>query len=373
MSVAFDGHSAEECQQRWGEIQSRLRLHRSLPELLDDALASRWDPNRLRKWEHDKLCLEGGPVKPKTPFIMFMHDKRPKVMKKHPNMTAQELMGYLGRKYSNDPAVKAAYTERYQAAMEEYRQQEAEFRKQHAEIMVDQPPKRPLTPLQCFRKKRPGLSYAEVRVEFAKLSAPEKGRFIRRALRSQEKYDAAVEAYQERYPGWKPPKARRVVSKQQSKMLKIAEGKVFRLTRAYDLFRRDMFPTCEGSAKERLQRCTALWREADSDTRQGYQARADQENAHFRDSMPPHLKKKAAPRKRRRKITAKMAFVEEKMPSDFSTLSEAEWRQLLSRKFNKLSQQDKETLSAPIQGSESAAEEISSPRTPRRSRDNKRI
>ena len=46
--VAFDDHTAEECRERWLEIQSRLRVHRTLDELLDDAQAARWDSKRNR-------------------------------------------------------------------------------------------------------------------------------------------------------------------------------------------------------------------------------------------------------------------------------------------------------------------------------------
>ena len=47
--MAFGDHSAERCREGWLEIQSRLRVHRTLQELLDDAQASRWDQGRTRK------------------------------------------------------------------------------------------------------------------------------------------------------------------------------------------------------------------------------------------------------------------------------------------------------------------------------------
>ena len=47
--MAFDGHSAEECREGWLQVQSRLRVHRTLQELLDDAQAGRWDQGRTRK------------------------------------------------------------------------------------------------------------------------------------------------------------------------------------------------------------------------------------------------------------------------------------------------------------------------------------
>ena len=47
--VAFDDYSADECQECWLNIQSRLRLQRTLGELMDDAQAGRWDMVRLRK------------------------------------------------------------------------------------------------------------------------------------------------------------------------------------------------------------------------------------------------------------------------------------------------------------------------------------
>ena len=47
--VAFDGHSAEECRECWAGIQARLRLHRTLGDLLDDAQAFRWNIARVRQ------------------------------------------------------------------------------------------------------------------------------------------------------------------------------------------------------------------------------------------------------------------------------------------------------------------------------------
>lgn len=50
------------------------------------------------------------------------------------------------------------------------------------------------------------------------------------------------------------------------------------------------------------------------------------------------------PRKRKRlakRITGLQLFVKEKMPADFSALSEEEWSRILTRKYRKLSPEDK--------------------------------
>ena len=105
---------------------------------------------------------------------------------------------------------------------------------------------------------------------------------------------------------------------------------------------------------ERMKHCGDRWRSMDAKDRLRYKEKADEENEAYILSLPEdkrtEMKQKWAASSgpteveclgkgsgRGKRITARQVFSAEKMPANFSALSEEEWMRILRRKYAKLS------------------------------------
>ena len=289
-----------------------------------------------------KMTAEGGPVKPMSAYFLFCRKQRPKMAKKHPEMRVTELTALLAKRYAAlPPDKKEKYKTKASAAMTEYKSALVEFKRNHRGL-EHTPPEKPPSARDIYLQKHRDVPRPEATAAFRQLSLGERGRYQRKAQRAMDKYRKAVEAYKEQHPGWEPPAVRKSE----------VDSKPKRLRRAYDIFLKEVVADPSVPPKDRLAHTGERWRTMDEKAKRKYQQIADQENAVFMEyvaTLPEEEQAKMLPTakpktKKPKRITAKQLFLQEKMPRDFAALTEAEWHRILSKKFAKLSQQDKVSL-----------------------------
>ncbi|KAF0306757.1 Nucleolar transcription factor 1-A [Amphibalanus amphitrite] len=210
MSVAFDGHSAEECRQCWVTIQSRLRVHRTMGELLADAQAALWDIHRVRSALKRKLLTNGGPKYPGGPFLLFSRKQYPKLRKQHPDVHPAELLTQLREEYEALPAEKRqAYEEKAAAAVAQFKTALKSLEHLHPELGLLRtlgPPTRPPTGSELYRLEQKRSRRKSAR-PFNSLFYDKKNEYLSRASRLRAHYLALVDEYMLHFPGWDVPGA----------------------------------------------------------------------------------------------------------------------------------------------------------------------
>ncbi|XP_043194882.1 nucleolar transcription factor 1-B-like [Amphibalanus amphitrite] len=357
--VAFDGHSAEECHKCWLNIQSRLRLQRTIGELIDDAQAARWDPSRLRKAIMVQRSKEGAPKRPGNAYYFFTKKMRPKLAKKYPGLGLTEMSSKLSQRYASLSAEKKqVFADQAAEALAQYKKELKEFERNHPELTLESAdgPKRPPRALELFIRARAAhLPRAEALAAYRALPAEERKAYSVEADQLHEQYVAEAQAYKEQYPGWEiPASARRKPAKKRQPR------------NAFNVFVQETYPTVDPSLSnaKRLRICSEMWHEADAKTKARCQKMAEEERedyleyvnslpeeeqADVRAKMAPRAKTTARSRMikklagRVKRLSARTLFMREKMPSETDgMLSQEEWRRILARKFKQLSDADKE-------------------------------
>ncbi|XP_043194904.1 mediator of DNA damage checkpoint protein 1-like [Amphibalanus amphitrite] len=209
--VAFDGHSAEECRQCWVTIQSRLRVHRTMGELLADAQAALWDIHRVRSALKRKLLTNGGPKYPGGPFLLFSRKQYPKLRKQHPDVHPAELLTQLREEYEALPAEKRqAYEEKAAAAVAQFKTALKTLEHLYPELGLLRtlgPPTRPPTGSELYRLEQKRSSRRKSARPFNSLFYDKKNEYLSRASRLRAHYLALVDEYMLHFPGWDVPGA----------------------------------------------------------------------------------------------------------------------------------------------------------------------
>ncbi|KAG7507148.1 hypothetical protein JOB18_025316 [Solea senegalensis] len=107
-SVAFHPFSPEACRLKWRQIVKKMRLTRSLTELLVEA-------------EENLIIGPQVQKKPPPPSVMFYHMHNAKFKEQHPELAQRDIMRVLYQKYKRLPEEeKAPYGKKYKCAYREY-------------------------------------------------------------------------------------------------------------------------------------------------------------------------------------------------------------------------------------------------------------
>ena len=314
-----------------------------------------------------KQSKEGAPKHPGHAFVFFGRKMRPKLRKKYPGLSVKEMNAKLTERYAALSAEKKKiYIDQAAEAMGRYRAEMKKFESEHPDLVMDNadPPKKPPTAVKLYMQKHAQLSRSEALVAFKALSNEEREQYLAEEKRLREAFVDEVEAYREQYPGWQMPVAtRRSVNKAKETKNKTAKRMP---GNAYNVFIREVYHSVDPtlSNAERLAICTEMWRSADAATKARCQRIAEQEKAEYLEYIKTLPEEKQAqlrakltapnPTERRetrlrlkkirqsvKKITARELFLKEKMPTDSDMLSEEEWQKILSKKFARLSSDDK--------------------------------
>lgn len=334
--VAFDGYTAEQCQNKWTEILSRLRRFRTLQELLDDASHGHWvkknNSNNIRK----RLETLGCPPRPIGIYPKYMQTKWPEMKKSLPHGTAEECRKRINMEYASlHPDHMQRLRDEYKREYDDWIVKKQKFLDEHPEVSR---PVAPLTALQLYAK-RTNQPCDQALKQYMALSDEQRSKFTSKATKLQRKYSEHVEFYQKNVdPTWKP----KCSNSSPSKSLFVPKPRS-----AFNIFRAEVWPSLSGKdLAEKTKQLSQKYRSASPSTLSRLKQQSIQEKhqyERFISTLPDDQRPPTCPSTGSIAALAKELFIEENRPDvSNNLLSSEEWSRLLTKKYRQLEKNQKE-------------------------------
>lgn len=300
--LEFNDHTAEELRSKWLEIQSNLRTHRTLSELVSDA--KDWLSAPWKSVAHPRAVHPEYPKKPATPFFRFYAEQRAKYAEENPDASRAEVSKMMAAKFDKmSDRKKRKYVEPYEQEREAHKEAVAEFRKKFPDFHFKKEKRKiekPMTPLQVFLKSKLGEDYADpdahvdqmdqLEEEWHNLSEKRKIKYIRKAaddkLRyEQEKQQITESRSQKQSQNGQAVRMIKNLTKEEQQQLDTFDGKPVKPpSNGYLLYYKETIDSGdlpEMSLNKRNKLLGVKWKEMDKLERKEYAARAKQLMAEY--------------------------------------------------------------------------------------------
>ncbi|RZF41760.1 hypothetical protein LSTR_LSTR012239 [Laodelphax striatellus] len=277
--VKFDHFTSEQCKAEFISILSKLRKHRTMTEILGDAV--KWVDAPKKKTAHpDK------PSKPMSSYLIFYMEKRPKLAKKYPDMKLTELTQKIADKFKHlPPEKKQKYIDKAENKREEYQEKLKKFYELHPDQLVAEAAlkaKKP-NPAGLFRPQPPFKNYcdkklkehendenfdqkafiAKCKEKWHKMSDKKKFAWIKGTLEKENEFMEKMKVFQATNPEQCTlSDFKSVLSKEEKLLYDKMCGKPEKPpTSAYILFCRDALKSCTApNQRDKIKECSEKWK-----------------------------------------------------------------------------------------------------------------
>lgn len=152
------------------------------------------------------------PKRGRTPYILFMSDQRPLIIREHPNASFADITRIGSEKWKSvTPAAKKKYEDlaakdkaRYEREMASYVPDPAQETKKTKRVKDPNAPKRALTGYMFYVKSRMNKNkpqgnmkdyVAQVGADWKKMSEKEKAPFLAQAQKDKARYEREMASY----------------------------------------------------------------------------------------------------------------------------------------------------------------------------------
>ncbi|XP_065222258.1 nucleolar transcription factor 1-like [Planococcus citri] len=399
-AISFDDCRADECQEIWRLIQSKLRTYRIFKEVLDDAKKYIENDNPVLDDNHpDK------PQKPLSSYMLFQKDVKKKIIDENPGIhSIIDVSKLIAAKWNTlSEKKREKYKNKAIKLREEYEEQLKSFYEKHPDIPDPKKSKpkpksklddlgfaKPKSPFQLFlysmREKDPHSSASDLqeksKTKWTKLSEKKKAIWIELAQKEEADYQENLRKYQSEHPDYKAPPLKTLISKRDKNILNHVSGKPEKPAgNGYSLYSRESLQN--GSLKDidsksRLAEIAKRWKALAQSERDSYDSRAKQMMNEYKikyqqyldtlspekrileqESTQPKRKKpesKEAPKSKKKKVTEpekppENAFelFKEKNKNEWNSKSAAEMENQAKLKWKKLSNADKKSYAEQVE------------------------
>jgi len=342
--IKFKNHSAESCKEQWTNIMSRLRKFRTMTDLVNDArlwVKQPWNSFKSKQ----KMKHPDQPKKPLTPYFRYFLKKRPKLKKKHPEMSDTDMAKLVSSQFAElSERKKAKYKAAYEKELVEYRKKMIKFKEEHPEFVIsaalskdftnDQGPVKPKTPFQLFlqeKSKKQDEYYTKkenldsLRKKWNDISEGKRMKWIKRALADEQRYQKELQDYLRVNPDYEPPQIK-LLTKMEKDLKERCEGKPEKPpTSGYSLYSKLMLKEISDCPpKEKMSIIAKRWKELPSEEKESY-------NKEVRKALTKYIEK----------FESYINCLPEEEKS--KALSESRVKLPSARKFKKILEEEKES------------------------------
>lgn len=190
--VAFDSYNEHDVQKRWRALTSKIRKIRTAKEILKDTKKKVSENKETSKKRKREESLQ--PKKPKTGYLLYCEEKRPRLAEKYSTLSATEVMKKVAKKWQKLSDEKK---EKYKEMFRENRQQyERDLTQYFVEKNPEETPPRSAFDLWSLKKaaeikkSRPDISEKKLQKKLKKYweRLEEKEEWEQKAKKETEKF-----------------------------------------------------------------------------------------------------------------------------------------------------------------------------------------